>query len=277
MTLVHSGRVSAAQLRRDRARTRRELAKSTRKAARERIRSLREQIRSIKRSRPHRLQRVRMLCQQAREDERERARRRREELKEAREELRRQAREARAIARAARDTNRARCHTDRAAVPVEIAAEVSELEREIRETKDTARAGVQLDAAIATMERDRRTPAERRAEAEDEVAQNIPAELLPVWEAKKSKIRAGKRSSLTEAFLQWVHDHSAEVSEILYSDELAELRRIDRDEAALSREYRRWKKRGGQPSAKLRELLEESGELAPVASSSDDGDDWGGL
>jgi hypothetical protein len=58
------------------------------------------------------------------------------------------------------------------------------------------------------------TAAERRQESDSEVAQNIGHEFLPVWNKVRRHIRAGERSSRTEAFYQWMHDHPSEVERI---------------------------------------------------------------
>lgn len=59
------------------------------------------------------------------------------------------------------------------------------------------------------------TAREKRKESDDEVRNNLTPELVPVWEAMKSKIRPGARMSRTEAFLQWAHDHSADVARLM--------------------------------------------------------------
>lgn len=55
----------------------------------------------------------------------------------------------------------------------------------------------------------------RLAESDDEVRNNIDPELVPVWEAVRRRIRPGERSSRTEAFLQWVHDHAGDARRIM--------------------------------------------------------------
>ena len=59
------------------------------------------------------------------------------------------------------------------------------------------------------------TAREKRKESDDEVRNNLTPELVPVWEAMKSKIRPSARMSRTEAFLQWAHDHSADVARLM--------------------------------------------------------------
>lgn len=52
--------------------------------------------------------------------------------------------------------------------------------------------------------------AEKRAESNDAVRANIPAELLPAFEKWKHTGKATERTTRTEAFLQWVHDHGGD-------------------------------------------------------------------
>lgn len=53
---------------------------------------------------------------------------------------------------------------------------------------------------------------ERLAESDDAVRAELPPELLPVWERVKRTIRETGYASRVECFLDWVHDHSAEVA-----------------------------------------------------------------
>lgn len=69
---------------------------------------------------------------------------------------------------------------------------------------------------------------ERLSESDDEVRGNIDPELAPVWEVMRRRIKAGPRSSRTEVFLQWVHDHAGEARSII----------AEHHEAESEREYR---------------------------------------
>lgn len=272
MVLATTGRASPAQLRRDRAKTRRELERSARAKLRARILELRKEIKALRKSKPERTRVVRELCKLGRELMRERWRAEREELRRQREELRERIKDERATARA-------NCGAAVDATRGDVEAEIAAKAETIGELRRDARDARKLGSAILELERDRRTPAERRAAEEDEAEHSVTPELVPVWLAVKSKIRPRRRESLIEAFYHWVHDHSAEVSEIVHADEIAHLREREREEAALSKLYRRWKKRGGPPPKELREELERTGEIAPSvssSSSSSDDDEWGG-
>lgn len=75
-------------------------------------------------------------------------------------------------------------------------------------------------------QRDARSRAERRAESDDEVAHNIERELVPIWQKLRHRIRGSERRSRTEAFLEYVHDHSAEIAELREKLIEAEIERL---------------------------------------------------
>lgn len=261
--LMHSGRISVAEQRRTKAQAERAWQRELRARAKALLEELRAEIKSVRASRKGRGAAVRELCRGARA-----------ELRLAREEQRARAKLEREELRARGVELRADCKRRRGAVPVDVRAELAELARKIAELRDSERERRRPGIAWGAS-RERSTAAERRSEAEDEVAHNIPAELLPVWEVRRSKTRAGERSSLTEAFLLWVHNNSASVAEILYGDEAAHLRTIEKDERALTREYRKIQRAGGKPSPALRARLEAAGELDPMEAGAVASDDWG--
>lgn len=55
---------------------------------------------------------------------------------------------------------------------------------------------------------------ERRQESDDSVRSNLPADLVPVFNAVRRKIHSGSRRTRTEAFLEWVGEHPEQVLEI---------------------------------------------------------------
>nr|QRN75783.1 Hypothetical protein MSR10575_88700 [Sandaracinus sp.] len=95
----------------------------------------------------------------------------------------------------------------------------------------------------------RATASERRRESDDEVRNNISPEFVPVFDAVRGRIRDSERRSRTEAFLEWVHDHSADVDEILNRQLTEDLRRLEREERVLVRQFQR--KRGSAKAAKV--------------------------
>jgi DNA-directed RNA polymerase subunit K/omega len=61
-----------------------------------------------------------------------------------------------------------------------------------------------------------RRAAELRAEAWDEVRRDVADDptLSALWERHRGKINPSKRTTRTEAFLQWVHDHPEAIGEM---------------------------------------------------------------
>lgn len=259
MTLIHSGRLSPRQLAAARRKTEAEIRRDARARAKRMIRELRERIRAVRKSRSGRAAELRELCRTSRRELREAQRAERLALREQQ--------------RADRTRQSAGCRARRKALPLAIAAEVGELTRELERVQEGQHEAAAAHRVGQRMERDTRSRAERRQEEEDRARRELPAELLPVFEAQKAKLRSTDRASLAEVFLQWAHDHSAQVAEILYADEIAHLAALERDERALSREYRRWQKRGGKLSAALRDRLEATGELAAATTAPRDFND----
>lgn len=103
---------------------------------------------------------------------------------------------------------------------VERAARVLELERERYKNYDdwdTTRAKQRRkDKRKGYTVAKQLTAAERRAESDDEVRNNLEPEHVPVWNAYKHKIRGNKYRSRTEAFLEWMHDHPADAEAVMY-------------------------------------------------------------
>lgn len=54
--------------------------------------------------------------------------------------------------------------------------------------------------------RPKKTAGERLHEADQEVVQNLPPELIPVWHHFKDKVKGSKRRSRYEAFMDFLHD-----------------------------------------------------------------------
>jgi hypothetical protein len=71
---------------------------------------------------------------------------------------------------------------------------------------------------------------ERREESADEVAHNLPPELVPVFRRVERSIRGGPRKSRTEAFLEWAEENPDDVHGIMYEQ-------ADRDVARLVAEH----------------------------------------
>ena len=118
------------------------------------------------------------------------------------------------VCRRAADKLKTSCRDRRELIRTEARAKVEE-------AKESRR---RLRADYAELKRFERYAAERERgpgkrkrahfiqESDDEVRQNIPPELLGVWERVKQVIKGTPNISRTEAFLQYVHDNENEVA-----------------------------------------------------------------
>jgi hypothetical protein len=123
----------------------------------------------------------------------------------------------------------------------------AELEAERRYRRQMRR--IEAGNRARLREAKRGTGAERRAESDEEVAQNIPPELAGLWQRVKSQIRGSDRMSRTEAFLHWAEEHPGSVLEAMEDRTEEVIRELERRE----REARRALKR-----AVPRKVLEEA-------------------
>lgn len=218
-------------------RQKKEIARSreadARKAAREKLRELRTAIRAARVGRREKLQEARGSCIANRVALREK-------IRATREELRRLITEERARTRGTCATSRAEARAagdarilDAVKAYAEERGFLAELARWTTKSKGTG---------------PRITISERRSESDDEVRRNLDPALVPVWEAVKREIKPGKRSSRTEAFLQWAHDHSADVARIQAETFEAE---AEREFRAMVAEEKRLSRQLGQKASRV--------------------------
>lgn len=237
-------------VRRQKAETKRMTEAGLRKAARERLRALRARIGELRVERRERLQEIRAKAKAN-------VQRYRERIAELRAELR-------AVIAAKREeiqSSRLAAFSTRAAMDKAIHAAVREWADERQVQLEVRRAEGRTRKAQAS----RISMKERRAEGDDEVRNNLDAELLPVWDAVKSKIRATERKSRTEAFLQWAHDHPADVQHIIAQHAETE---ADREWFEMLAEEEELKKAlAGRGSSKLRKLASSEGPPDDAARS----------
>jgi hypothetical protein len=76
---------------------------------------------------------------------------------------------------------------------------------------------------------------ERRAESDDEVRQNIPQDLVPLFERVKRGIKGSPRKSRTEAFLEWTEHNPDAVLEALDEKTDKLVRELEERERAAHR------------------------------------------
>lgn len=229
----------------DRAAVARMREAGLRRTARETLRKLREQIRAKKNERKEAVRAVRSSC--------------RANLDEWRAKIKAARAEVRALVAQKRE-ELGRCHlapyTTRAAMDravddaIKAWADERQLQAEIRRAEGRGRAP-------------KITLAEKRRESDDEVRNNLTADLIPVWDAVKAKIKPSARMSRTEAFLQWAHDHSAEVHEIIaqHTDEEGE---------------RAWREMLAEEERIAGELKRKGGKHLERHAAADEGEGFGG-
>jgi hypothetical protein len=219
------------------ARVRRELAADLRRKDQARHAELRAALQAARAGKQRSLARIRDLCSSLRADLRRRAR-----------ELRREASEHLTTAKG--------LDSERAALGVEAAAKRGS-ERELRaakvksaaaelasarEERRQARVRARPTSAYATASQQRATGArravERRAESDEEVLTNIPAELVPLWQTVRRGIRGSARQSRTEEFLRYVEEHPDEQWAAQEAAAELDLRAHERDLRAHARAMR---------------------------------------
>lgn len=89
-----------------------------------------------------------------------------------------------------------------------VAARQAEREQ-VRSGDRVVRSGDRLHASGPA--RLRSTRGERRAESDDEVRGNLPAEMIGVFDKVRRHIKGSARKSRTESFLEWAEENPGEV------------------------------------------------------------------
>lgn len=223
------------------ARKQREVARFLRERDRRRLGELREGIKKARARRRAAIAAAVAWCREGRALVRERARARQLSallvLRERAERERSEQRSACAARKAAA----------RALTTAEVEAARQELGQERRE--------LDIQAKRYAGKKTRATAAERRAESDDEVRRNIPAELVGLFNKVKRDIRPSARMSRTEAFMKWAEGNPEEV---LTAQEWA----AERDVARLVKEYEAQERKMRSRKRYARSTEEISAELA---------------
>jgi hypothetical protein len=143
-----------------------------------------------------------------------------------------------ADARARREALRDAIRGERAALRGSCSVKLDEARAKTARAIDEARSSaVELErlrrvtrtpAQQSAAERARLRGAERLRESDDEVRRNLGDELAIVWDRVKNRIKGTPRTSRTDVFLDWVHDHSGDAARIV--NEHAEQRWRDEPE-----------------------------------------------
>lgn len=237
MGASHETRETAANRR---ARRGAVLAEQRQQAKRD-VASARGAVVELRAQRRELLKRVRTQCAAARLRARAAARERRREAMAA---LKVELAELRAA-------ERERCRCRKTKVRLELGKRIGEKLQALDETRAAQAAARRVDQHRAKAER-RITRAEQRGESDDEVRANIDAELLPVFDRVRARIRARPGASRTEAFTQWVEENPHEVWAM--REELSErrLRELLREQEKAEREHMRAAGRARQAAAGMR-------------------------
>jgi hypothetical protein len=100
----------------------------------------------------------------------------------------------------------------------------------------------------------RTTKRERSAEDDDEVRNNLPAELVPVFNLVAKQIKTGPRRSRTEAFLEWAEAHPEEIYAVQQAEADQHLAQLLKDYETHGRAMRKADRYRQSPD-KMREML----------------------
>lgn len=220
------------------------------------LEAIRRDIAGLKERRKSLLERVRAHCAVARERVKERVRVRRIT---ARDELAREVAEMRV---AERNRCKLRLHRVNAETETAIARKRRAVEEERR-----SQVFVRRVEAHKKAERRRYKKEERSAESDDEVRSNVEPELVAIFDAIRSKIRAVPGRSRTESFLHWVHEHPDEVWSIREQNAQVKLRALLREERRAvieARKAERALRACGGRCAHLRKRAAASSSLEPA-------------
>jgi hypothetical protein len=200
----------------------RELAAHLKQQDRAKLRELRAQIELARLNRRMWLTAARQQCRSARLDLRDRQKFEREVLREEH--------------RTQRGKGRSACDTGK-----ESARELGRLEQATAQEKlrEERRLQREVHAADARGRRTRSSKRERREEDDDAVKRNLPADLVPVFEQMKKKIKGGPRRSRTEAFLEWAEENPGEIVAVQQADADRYLEKLIAEEAQHARAMRK--------------------------------------
>ncbi len=229
---------SAAAISANRKQLQRELAEHLREKDRAALGSLRAQIDAARVERRHMVRGARETCRSALLSLRERqaAERRRLTLEH----------------QAERDQGRVACVTGKTSAK----EQGLELEHTARRTFKEERIFQRQIRNAGKKRPERSTARERRDEDDDAVTNNLPPELVPVFEKHRKSIKGSARRSRTEQFLEWAEENPDEVLAVQQAEADRGLKELLRQERELGRSVRS----GGRyqrSTAELEKLLAE--------------------
>ena len=231
--------LSEAEAKRQRKELLRDIAKEHLRKDREKLAALRLKIRGVKARRKTAIQTARRLCRRYARQARERAKARALAIRLEARELVRNARieevaKARAVCKARKAKIRASALSAAGQRREKLKAE-RDFQADMRRIESWARG--------RKREQERRVKAsERREESDDAVRQNIPSDLLPLFEKVKRSIKGSTRQSRTEDFLHYAAEHPDEVVNAQVELSQREIAKLVHEEARLAKAVRRPKR-----------------------------------
>lgn len=218
-----TARQIAAQQKKDRAQRERD----ARKADRARLRQLRSHIGAAKKHAQHRRREVAIMCRRGRVSAREHAKQLRAASRLA---LLQSIDAERAKSRSTCDARRTQARAKNAD---SLRRAQSAFEHEAKHVR-TMRIWAKPQKSVLAKAR----RAESISESDSEVRNNIPPDLVPVFNAVRARMKGGTRRTRTEAFMEWAGDHPSEVLRILDAQIHADVEALVKEEARLRREVR---------------------------------------
>jgi len=172
---------------------------------------------------------------------------------------------ARAKREAARAEARSRCSTDKQKVVEAYEPKVKKSSAELAEERKHQREIQRIEAANKDREKKRpkKSAGERLQEHDEEVVNNLPPELVPVWHSFKYKIKGSKRRSRYEAFMDYLHDNPQAIDYVQVQIEKNNDRKLAREQAKYYAE-RGYNMRKTEPPP-APNIVDEMGDIVDAA------------
>lgn len=161
-----------------------------------------------------------------------------------------------------RARERARCAKRREFVKASSGTAAAKRRAALAEQRETH--AIERRAELLRKKREGKlTRAEARGESDDEVRQNLEADMVPIFDVVRRQVHARPGRSRTEAFLEWAEGHESEIWEIRDRQAAAQLRALELEHRKAERELARCGGRCGykdkrKTAAERRQALPEA-------------------
>jgi hypothetical protein len=169
---------------------------------------------------------------------------------------------ARAKRDAARAGARSRCSAGVQKVVETYDPTIKKVNAELADERKHQREIQRIEAANKDREnkRPKRTAGERLHEADQEVVQNLPPELIPVWHTFKHKAKGSKTRSRYEAFMDYLHDNPQVIDYVQQQLEKTNEKKLAREQAKYYAE-RGYHLRKTEPPPPEPDVVDELGDV----------------